>query len=427
MAISELKALEKEMKKCFRCSLCKMVPLPVVTDTRYSDGCPANHEFHFHGFSGSGKSIMGLSLVDGRIEVDQDLAHITFACTACGYCDVACKFIMEAERHLVNMTLREYIVKQGFSPDTHKKSINNLITFGNPDGKQQSENNWAKKVGLKVLPGEKADILIYGGSLPDDSSSIETIVKLARLLKKAGLDVGVLDHSEPNSGAYAYWTGYRDVFQKIASDLATQINDLGVKTVVAVSGSDLGMMRAKYPEYGVSLIPEVLHATELLDQLVKSKKLNLSGSVNKKVAYHDPCYLGRQSEPPVAWEGEYKVTHGCMPYTDPPKPVNMGTKGVFDAPRNLLKAVPGIDFREMVRIREYAYCCGGGGGVPEEYPDFTRATAQNRLQEARDVEAEYLVTACHKCRQTLTFDSDSNTTLPVIDIIDIVAESAGIS
>ncbi len=97
VSLAKLKHLEADMKKCFRCSLCKMVPLPTVLDSRYSNGCPVNREFHFHGYSGSGKSITALSLIEGRIEVDPSLAEIAFACTACGLCDVSCKFIMEAE------------------------------------------------------------------------------------------------------------------------------------------------------------------------------------------------------------------------------------------------------------------------------------------------------------------------------------------
>lgn len=426
MAISELKSLEGEMKKCFRCSLCKMVPLPVVTDTRYSDGCPANHEFLFHGFSGSGKSIMGLSLLDNRIEVDDDLAEITFACTACGYCDVACKFIMEAERHKINMTLREHIVGEGKGPDVHKETIKAIVEQNVKKGGSASDDRWIKENGIRKLPEEKADLLIFGGCREGDIDSRDRVVKLAGLLKKAGLVVGVLGEAEKNSGALAYWTGYKDEFRKMAHDLSTQLNLSGVSKVVAVSGTDFGMLRSKYPEYGVQLSPEILHATELLDTLVKEEKLQLSRSVNRHVTYHDPCYLGRQSEPPVEWYGDYKTTHGCMTYTDPPKPVNMGTKGVFDAPRRLLKAVPGIQFTEMFRIREYAYCCGGGGGVPDAYPDFARATAQNRLQEAIDVGAKSVVTACHQCRNIFVANSLDEESPEILDIIDIIAESAGI-
>jgi Fe-S oxidoreductase len=115
MSLSKLAHLEADMKKCFRCSLCKMVPLPTVLDSRYSNGCPASRELHFHGYSGSGKSIAGLSLIERRVDVDEALAEIAFACTACGLCDVSCKFIMEAERHQVNMALREHVVDEASS------------------------------------------------------------------------------------------------------------------------------------------------------------------------------------------------------------------------------------------------------------------------------------------------------------------------
>ena len=101
MSMSKLQSLQDEMKKCFRCSLCKMIPLPTVRNPKFSDGCPAAREFHFHGYSGSGKNIMALSLVDGRVRADEDLAKIAFACTACGLCDVSCKFIMEAGRLMI--------------------------------------------------------------------------------------------------------------------------------------------------------------------------------------------------------------------------------------------------------------------------------------------------------------------------------------
>lgn len=417
MMISDLKNLETEMKKCFRCSLCKMVPLPAVTDTRYSDCCPASHKYHFHGFSGSGKSIMGLSLLDGRIKADQDLADITFACTACGYCDVACKFIMEAERHTVNMKLREHLVDEGLSPDAHRR----MISLHKSEALHDTE--WAKKAGIKLLPGESAEILVYGGCIPDLPASAEHFKKLAILLKKAGLDVGILGSGDPCSGIPAYWTGHRDIFVKSASGLTSLLNNLGLKTVVAVSGADLGMLRSKFPEYGQTITPEVLHATEILDSLIKRKELKLNKKINKTVTYHDPCYLGRQSEPPVKWKGEHKVALGCMPYTDPPKPINMGTKGVFDPPRNLIRSIPGIKFREMFRIREYAYCCGGGGGVPEAYPDLASYTALNRIQEAADSGAECIVTACHHCLRNLTAHGDK---MPVMDIIDLIAESAGL-
>ncbi len=429
MSLSKLTQLEADMKKCFRCSLCKMVPLPTVLDSRYSNGCPANRELHFHGYSGSGKSIACLSLIEGRIEVDQALAEIAFSCTACGLCDVSCKFIMEAERHQINMALREHLVDEGFGPSSHRQMIENLDAHGHPDGTPRvSASSWAEGLDVKVAPAASAPVLLFAGCGVRPKSDASSVVrKLALLMSRASVDFAILGDAEDCCGMPAYWTGHRDVFRKIAADRAQRFDDLGVETIVAASGSCLGAMRSKYPEYARRPRAQVVHATELLARLIEEGKLPLPRPVGRRVTYHDPCYLGRQSEPPLAWEGEYRKTHGCMTYADPPREINRGTRGVFDPPRRILRTIRGLDFVEMARIREYSFCCGGGGGVPQAHPDLARATALHRLEEAAGVEAECLVTACHHCRANLTEAQGApQDGLPVVDIVDLVYEASGI-
>jgi Fe-S oxidoreductase len=406
-----------------------MVPLPTVLDSRYSNGCPASRELHFHGYSGSGKSIAGLSLIERRIEVDEALAEIAFACTACGLCDVSCKFIMEAERHQVNMALREHVVDEGFGPSAHRQMIENLDAHGHPDGTPRiSSSSWAEGLDLKVAPAVTAPVLLFAGcevSRESDASSV--VRKLALLMSRARVDFAILGDAERCCGMPAYWSGHRDVFTKIAADTARRFDDLGTETIVVASGSCLGAMRSKYPEYARRPRAHVVHATEFLARLIDEGKLPLPRRVGRKVTYHDPCYLGRQSEPPLVWEGEYRKTHGCMTYADPPREINRGIRGVFDQPRRILRAIRALDFVEMARIREYAFCCGGGGGVPQAYPDLARTTALHRLEEAADVGAECLVTACHHCRANLTEAQRSvQEGLPVVDIIDLVYEASGI-
>ena len=252
--------------------------------------------------------------------------------------------------------------------------------------------------------------------------------KLARLLQQAGVDFGILRDGETSCGLPAYWTGHRDVFTKMANRVVTLLDDTKAQTVVTVSGSCLGAMRSKYPEYARAPRAQVLHATEFLAGLIKDGRLRLPRPVRRKVTYHDPCYLGRQSEPPLTWKGECKVTHGCMTYTDPPKEINRGVNGVYEPPRQILRAIKGLDFVEMYRIREYSYCCGGGGGAPLAYPDLARSAALDRLGEAVDVGAESLVTACHHCRANLSQSQQSleKPLLPVVDIIDLVCEAADV-
>jgi Fe-S oxidoreductase len=424
VALSKLTALEADMKKCFRCSLCKMVPLPTVVDSRFSDGCPASHEFHFHAHSGSGKSIMALSLLEGRIAVDEALAAITFACTTCGLCDTACKFIMEAERHQINMALREHIVDAGFGLRAHRPTIERLT------GDDRSAPQWADGLGPRHAPDHQAPVLLFAGCHAHQAGDAARVArKLARLLELAGVGFAILGEAERCCcGLPAYWTGHRDVFTTNAREMTQRLDNSGAGTIVTVSGSCLGTLRSKYPEYVTAPQARVLHATEFLAPLIEGGTLRLTKPVRRTVTYHDPCYLGRQSEPPLAWHGETKTTHGCMQYADPPKGINRGVRGVYDEPRRILRAIPGLEFVEMARIREYAFCCGGGGGVPDAFPELARRTALHRLAEAASVGAQGLVTACHHCRANLTDAQEPRAAqaLPVVDIIDLVYEAAGI-
>ena len=429
MSLSRLRDLEPEMQKCIRCSLCKMVPLPTVLNPKYVDGCPASRLYHFHGYSGSGKSIMALSLVNGRIQVDEALAEVAFACTACGLCDVSCKFIMDAERHAVNMALREHIVDKGFALPPHRSMISNLQEYGNPEGRTgELDLTWVRDLGLKILPSQKAPVLLFTGCMHCDSRATEVARKCAVLLKQAKVDFGVLEQNEMSCGLPAYWTGHRGVFANTANHLVDMLDDMEIETVVVLSGSCLGAFRSKYPEYARAPKAKILHITEFLAQLIADNRLRLRHTVRRKVAYHDPCYLGRQSEPPLTWKGEQKVTRGCMAYAEPPKEINRGVNGVYEPPRQILRSIEGIDFVEMYRIREYSYCCGGGGGVPLAYPDLARSTAQDRVEEAVDSGAECLVTACHHCRSNLSKGQQSSEEqlLPVVDIVDLVYEAAEI-
>jgi len=284
-------------------------------------------------------------------------------------------------------------------------------------------------LGVKILPDQAAQILLFTGCLHRDPGAADVANKAVRLLNYANVDFGIMRESDMCCGLPAYWTGHREVFTKCAERLVNLLDEMKIETVVTVSGSCLGALRSKYPEYVRAPRAKVLHATEFLAQLIKDRRLRLPKAVTRKVTYHDPCYLGRQSEPPLNWKGDYKVTHGCMTYTDPPKEINRGVNGVYDPPRKILRAIKGLNFVEMCRIREYSYCCGGGGGVPLAYPDLARSAALDRLEEAKDVGAECLVTACHHCRANLSKSQQSlgKPLLPVVDIIDLVWEAADIS
>lgn len=426
MTKRRLEALRTEMTKCTRCSLCKMVPMPTVQDARYADACPPVNAKHFHAYSGGGLQVMALSLVDGRIDVDDDLARFAFSCTTCGLCDVSCKFIMEAERQDVILALREHIVAEGYGPRAHRAAVERLRTTGYSHGPPTVERvAWHEGLGLKVLPAERANVLLYTGATAyEDEKSAMRARKLAELLLAAGLDVGVLER-EPDTGIDAFWTAERAVFETQAAHVCDQLDESGAHTVVVTSGSQLGVLRAHYPRYARAPRAHVVHASELLDDLLRRERLSLPVPVERHVTYHDPCYLGRQSEPPQPWHGEEKMAHGVLTYFDPPKPINNGVNGVYDPPRRVLDRIRGLRRAEMHRIREYSFCCGGGGGVPAAYPEVARTAAESRIEEAKDVGAEAIVTACHHCIANLE-QWQGQSAMPVLDLIDLVYEAAGL-
>ena len=413
MSLKHLETLRGEMKKCVRCSLCKLVPMPTIQQTRFTSACPPVDEYHFHAYSGGGLQVMALSLLDGRITVDQDLADIVSACTTCGACDVSCKFIMAAERGDVIMALKEHVVESGFGIQSH-------------NGTRTAQSKWSDGANCSTVPDSKSDILLFVGAGVDyDPQHASAARKLALLLKHSHVDFVILRAPELDSGIEAYWRGQRQDFLNQAQEVVHKLNGSGSKIIITLCGEDLGMLRSIYPRYNLTIRAEVLHASEILAQLIRNGKLQLTNRFQKTVTYHDPCYLGRRSEPPQDWEGEERQTHGVMRYFVPPKPINYGVNGVYDPPRQLLSAVPGIHFVEMHRIREYAYCCGGGGGVPDAHPEVARNAAAQRLDEARDVGAEMLVTACQHCRRNMT-QSQKDEPMPVVDLIDLVYEAAGL-
>ncbi|MGW8322021.1 MAG: (Fe-S)-binding protein, partial [Thermodesulfobacteriota bacterium] len=137
----------------------------------------------------------------------------------------------------------------------------------------------------------------------------------------------------------------------------------------------------------------VLHIVEFVDDLIREGRLKPTREVARKVTYHDPCHLGRY----------------C---------------GVYDAPRNILASIPGLEFQEMERIREWAWCCAAGGGVRTAFPEeMAKWAAGLRLEEAADTGADTLVTACPFCEQNLGESAKASGGLEVVDILKIVAEA----
>ena len=244
------------------------------------------------------------------------------------------------------------------------------------------------------------------------------------MLAKGGLDFA-LDSDEGCCGGKAYDMGYRDDFAAAAEANLKKWAAAGVKTIVTPCATCFWTFKRLYPkvagdDYGI----EVLHTTQVADRLIKEGKLKLTKPVPMKVTYHDPCHLGRQGEDYVPWDGKETKIFGQAVVYDPPRPRYNGAFGVYEPPRDVLKAIPGLELVEMERTKEAAWCCGGGGAVPQAYPDFADFTAAKRLDEAKTTGAEAIATACSSCNRILGSAAASDgTTMKAIDVLELVEQA----
>jgi Fe-S oxidoreductase len=290
----------------------------------------------------------------------------------CNHCIYLCgAFDLETGDPIVNIpdivvAMRADVVENGIVPSIVKEFLENVSRHSNPYGKPRAKRGeWAEGIEIKSYDGE--EFLYYVGCVGSyDTEAQEMARNFGRLLLKAGVSFGVLGSKEGCDGNEVNRLGERGLFQVLAEENIELFKDLGVKKIVTLSPHAYNTMRNEYPEFGGEF--DVMHYTQLLRNLIKEGRIRFSKEVNAKVTYHDPCFLGR-------YNSEY------------------------EAPREILKAIPGIELVEMERNKEDSFCCGGGGG--NFYTDLLHGgdntPARIRVREAYETGAEILAVACPIC------------------------------
>jgi len=421
-----LENYEQDMMRCNRCSYCKWVPHEVMKDARFLSVCPSIEKYNFHSRSAGGRLITALSLLKGRIDLNDASRDTIYQCQMCGGCDVSCKVERDLEPYEIMQELRFRCVENGVAPPEYLKIIESLKRDANTMVKPKADRgNWAEGLGVKDLGKEKADVLFHAGcQYSFDESLWPTVKGGLKLLLNAGVDVGIMGKKEVCCGGRSYEMGFKDELTKFAKRTIKAWKTAGVKTVVTPCADCYQAFKVLYDKIGEKADVEILHITEFVHRLIKEGKIKLTKEVPLNVTYHDPCHLGRLAEQWVHWEGEVKKVCGQMVVHDPPKKKRFGVNGVYDVPREILKAIPGVKLTEMHRIREYAWCCGSGAGVKEAYPDFAESTAAERIEEARSVGAEALVSSCPWCKSNFK-DCATKTgdNIKVYDLIDLVRQA----
>jgi Fe-S oxidoreductase len=381
---------------------------------------------NFHAYSAGGKMIAALALLDGRIDYTDKLVEIIYQCQMDGACDVSCKVNRDMDPLEVMLELRAKCVEEGQVLPAHMVMIESLKSDDNTLGEPKAERGkWAEGLDVKDIAKEKADVLYFAGCRYSFDQDLRKITRDAlSLLKKAGVDVGISGKEEACCGGRAFEIGYRGELTKYAEHNMETWNAAGVRTVVTPCSDCYGAFKFQYPRLGKEMNFEVLHITEYLDRLIKEGSLKPTNKVPMQVTYHDPCHLGRLSEPYIPWEGVERKVLGQVIVKDPPKDYRRGTNGIYEPPRDVLRSIPGLELVEMERTKEYAWCCGAGGGVKEAYPEFALSTADERIEEAMATGAEALVTSCSWCERNFRDALErSGAKIKLYDTVELLIEA----
>jgi Fe-S oxidoreductase len=426
MALEDFRA---DALRCTRCTYCRWIPFDHVKSARFAKGCPSIEYGKFHSYTAGGRYVTALSLMDGRSQVTDKVRDSVFQCNLCGLCDVSCKICRYDMEPLAAMReLRCTLVEQGHELPQLKPVLESLHKRFNMLQKPAAERGrWARDLGVKDLSAESAEYVFHAGCRYSFDGDLGHVARTSiRILQNAGIYVGILGERESCCGGRAFNMGYRREMKARAQHNIHAWTTAGIKTVVTpCSDCYHAFKRISPAETGAGV--RVVHMVELIAELVKNGRLRFGKSVPMTVTYHDPCKLGRQGEAYVPWNGKEKKIFGQAVAYEPPRPRYNGAFGVYAPPREVLRAIPGIELVEMERIKEYAWCCGAGGGVYEAYPEFARMTADDRLEEAEATGADALVTACPWCeRNFVDAAAHHGSKLKVLDVVTLVGRSLGL-
>jgi Fe-S oxidoreductase len=318
------------------------------------------------------------------------------ACTTCGACMEECPASIEHVQ--VIMDLKRYkALTLGDLPPAAADAINKVKKNGNPWGISQDDRfNWAQGLEIPVIEaGKKVDYLYYVGCAGSYDGSNQKVVKdTINLLKKAGVSFAVMGKTEKCNGDPIRRFGDEYSFYEIAIENIANMRQYTFDKVVTHCPHCLHTIGKEYAKFDDGAF-ETVHHTELLAELLRSGKIKALKDVAGELTFHDPCYLGRH-------HGEY------------------------DAPRDILKSIPGVKLKEMQKSKDKALCCGmGGGNMWYELPEG-KHLAENRLEQIGETGTPKLATSCSYCM--INFNSSKGhvaktENLQVEDVASILAKS----
>ncbi|MFO8018076.1 MAG: (Fe-S)-binding protein [Promethearchaeia archaeon] len=381
MTQEEFENWKEIVHRCFRCGYCKFT-------SNYSDiNCPSYQKFQFETYSTGGRMWLIYALCRGKLEWEESIANVLYACSTCGNCMENCRF--DKFNHLLVDFIelaRVEAVQNGYCPEKQKQLLERTTNpeMFNPYGEKNADNEELKKE--HDIPDEAEWVYFIGctSNYRQQKLRDDTI----RFLKKAGTDFTLIDEHCCTSPLIR--TGQVEPSKEFLNYNIKQIQNAGASNVVTSCAGCYRTIKEDCKKLGLRYDFEVFHTAGLIKDLLDKGVIEIGGRFEKRLTYHDPCHLGRHA-------------------------------GVYEAPREVYKQIPGIEFVEMRRNRENSWCCGAGGGVKIGYPDWALEISKDRLTEAQETSAEILSSTCPFCRTNLSDANDKyEAGFEVLDLIEIL-------
>jgi Fe-S oxidoreductase/nitrate reductase gamma subunit len=323
---------------------------------------------------------------------DQEL----WACTTCMACVQECPVTIEHVDAIVDMR-RNLVLTESEFPNELNSIFKNLETNFTPWAfNHQDRAAWAEGLNIKTMAEDSnCDLLFWVGCAGSYDARYQKVSKaFVKILQNAGVDFRILGTEEKCNGDTARRLGNEYLAQMLIQENVETLNNYKVKKIVTACPHCFNSLKNEFPQFGGNF--EVIHHSQLIEELISEGRIQLKDSEAQKITYHDSCYLGRYNS-------------------------------VYDSPRNSIKSIKNIELIEMERNRDRGFCCGAGGGrMFLEENEGTRVN-ENRVTEALSVNPDTIATACPFC-MTMMNDGiktfDKNNVVNVKDIAEIILENS---
>ncbi|MBI4800578.1 MAG: FAD-binding protein [Desulfarculus sp.] len=370
--------VDNEIVACIQCGFCRL-------------GCPTYAQTDLEGLNARGRVTYAFSLLTGQAQPSAAMAERLYQCMMC----LNCKFTCPAQVNVaaIVQAARQRLVQQGYLPEVFKKLMNDMLELGNPYAQPRATRVDSYPTGY--VAKEQAPTLLHLGCSAS-YQDVKIIPSVMKILAAAGIDFTTLGQEENCCGYLAYLVGDLDTFGQLAAKNLQQFQATGCQSVLTTCAGCHKTFSDLYPHKGFTGDHRAEHVVSLMERLIAEGRLKFKAEAEPtRVVYHDPCDLGRHL-------------------------------GIYEPPRNVIKALPGVELLEFAQNRALAKCCGGGGGVKAFDNQLGGDIAFERIKQAIALGADTVVSACPSCKNSLNQAAararkEKVGKVKVLDITELVA------